>query len=280
MIAIRSRTETAPRSAAPERQVLLAIVKRSLRDHRRSPLTWGVPLGLMCALELAIYPSVEKSLHKMIQSYPDVLKQAFRIERMDTPAQFLNGEMFSLIVPLAIAFFAIRAATRPVAGAEERHWLDVVLTAPVRRRTLIAGAFIGSALASAIVLLVMSALTWIAGEISGAVIPLWDILAAAAAVWPLALFFAGFALLMTGRIGNWGVVTGTAAGVLVAMYAVDIATRVSSAIDFLQPLEVFHYYSSALVSGLDWGDLGVLSACSVLFTAAAVLLFERRDIRG
>jgi ABC-2 type transport system permease protein len=265
---------------ASELRVLAAVVRRGLREQRRSPLTWGVPLGLLSALELAIYPSVHKSLSKAITSYPDALKQAFRIESINTPAQFVNGEMFSLIIPLALAFFAIRAATRPLVGAEERHWLDVVLVAPVRRRTLVAGAFVGSALSSALVLAVMGVLIWIAGEVFGAVIPLGDVAAGAASVWPLALFFAGFALVLSGVISGWATVTGIAAGLLVAMYGIDVAARVSSSLDALKPFTVFHYYDSALVNGLDVNHFFGLLGAAVVLAIAGAILFERRDIHG
>ena len=68
-----------------------AIARRALRDQRRAPLTWGVSLGLLCALELAIYPSVHESLSKTLTSYPDAIKQAFRIDTFNTPAAFVNA---------------------------------------------------------------------------------------------------------------------------------------------------------------------------------------------
>jgi ABC-2 type transport system permease protein len=269
-----------PAAARSQLRILGAVVARGMREQRRSPLTWGVPLGLLSMLELAIYPSVHKSLGKAISSYPDALKQAFRIERVDTPAQFLNGEMFSLVIPLAVAFFAIRAATRPLVGAEERHWLDVVLTAPVRRRTLAAGAFIASAASTALILAVTGALIWISGEVFGAVIPLGHVLAGVGSVWPLALFFAGVAQLLSGRLSNWSAVTGVAAGLLVTMYAVDVATRIADGLHALRPFTVFHYYGSALVDGLGAGDFIGLAAIAILLAAIGGVLFERRDIRG
>ena len=258
---------------------LLAVVRRALRDQRRSPLTWGIPLGLMSALELAIYPSVEKSLGKALESYPDALKEAFRIETIDTPAQFLNGEMFSLIVPLAVAFFAIRAASRPIVGYEERHWLDVVMAAPLRRHTLVAGAFAASAISSAAILLVMAVLIWVAGQIFGAVIGLGDVAAAVVGTWVFVIAFAGLALLASGRLASWTTVTGISAGLLVAMYVVDITSRIADALHDLGPVSAFHWYGTPLTDGLDVGHLG-LAVTGVLLALAGALLFERRDIHG
>jgi beta-exotoxin I transport system permease protein len=278
--AVASGRRAPARSEVPaQRRMLLAATGRALHDQRRSPLTWGVPLGLMSALEVAIYPSVEKSLSKALDSYPDALKEAFRIETIDTPAQFLNGEMYSLIIPLAIGFFAIRAASRPLVGYEERRWLDVVLVAPLRRRTLAAAAFLATAVSTLAILVVTAALSWLAGQIFGAQLGLGELGAAVVGTWAFALLFAGLALLACGRISSWTAVTGIAAGLLVAMYVVDIASRVADALHDATYGTVFHYYGSPLVDGLDAGHIA-LAGIGVLLAVLGAALFERRDISG
>ena len=256
------------------------VARRALRDHRRAPLTWGIPLGLMSALELAIYPSVHDSLGKAVDSYPDALKQAFRIESIDSAAQFLNGEMFSLVIPLAIAFFAVRAAERLIVGYEEHHWLDTLMAAPLRRRHLVVGAFAASAAASAAILLVTAVIIWVSGEIAGATIDAGHVLAGVAEVWPLALCFAAFALVLSGRLSGSATVTAIAVGVLVAMYVVEVAARISGGIHALGPFSAFHYVGQALVSGIDVVSFIGMTAVAVLLTAIAAALFERRDLRG
>jgi ABC-2 type transport system permease protein len=274
-----AQTASSQRAPAGEGHVLLAVARRALRDQRRSPFTWGIPLGLMSALELAIYPSVHKSLGKTLETYPDAIKQAFRIESINTPAQFVNGEMFSLIVPLAVAFFAIRSVSRPIAGYEERHWLDVVLAAPVRRRALAAGAYLATALSSLAILVLMAVLIWVAGQAFGAEIGAGDLAAAVAGTWAMALFFAGIALLACGLRGNWTLVTGAAVALLVTMYVVDVAARIADALDPVRYISAFHYYGSPLIDGIGGGQ-AVLAAAGLLLGAAGAAMFERRDIHG
>lgn len=280
MSAVASRGRAGERVRTPSQaRMLIAAIGRALHDQRRSPLTWGVPLGLMSALEISIYPSVEKSLSKALDSYPDALKEAFRIETIDTPAQFLNGEMYSLVVPLAIGVFAIRAASRPLVGYEERRWLDVVLVAPLRRRTLALAAFTASAISTLAILVVTALLSWLAGQIFGAGIGLGDLGAAVAGTWAFALFFAGLALLASGRLSSWTVVTGIAVGVLVTMYVVDIAARIADGIHDATYLTAFHYYGAPLIDGLDGGH-AALAALGGLLAFVGAALFERRDVRG
>jgi ABC-2 type transport system permease protein len=274
-----SATAVATRAPASDWHVVLAVVRRVLRDQRRSPLTWGIPLGLMSALELAIYPSVHKSLGKTLESYPDAIKQAFQIESINTPAQFLNGEMFSLVIPLAIGFFIVRAASRPIAGYEDRHWLDVVLAAPVRRRALVGGAFTASAIATLGILIVASVLIWIAGQVFGAEIGVGDLAAALVGTWAFALFFAGVALVACGVRGNWTAVTGASVGLLVTMYVVDVAARIADALEPVGYLTAFHWYGSPLIDGLDGGH-ALLAALGLALAVGGAALFERRDVSG
>ena len=138
MVAPGVERETRSSFATPSpARSLRAVLRRGLRDHPRAPLSWGLPLGAMCALIVAIYPSIEDSLDELTENYPQSLKDAFGIEDLNTVEAYLDAEMFSLIVPLAIAFFAVRSIGRAISGAEERGYLDTTLAAPISRWVLV-----------------------------------------------------------------------------------------------------------------------------------------------
>src|SRR5262249_55978910 len=114
-----------PRGRAPEPRVglsqllrgrrpalssqLAALIGTHLGDRRRSVFTSGLPLGLMSAFIVAIFPSVQDSLSQAIQGYPSGLKEAFGIGELSNVEQYLHAEMLSLIVPLAAGYLAVRA---------------------------------------------------------------------------------------------------------------------------------------------------------------------------
>jgi len=54
-----------------------ALARLHFFDRRRSVLAWGLPLGLMSAFIVAIFPSVEDSISKAVEGYPQGLKEAF-----------------------------------------------------------------------------------------------------------------------------------------------------------------------------------------------------------
>src|SRR4051794_27480895 len=145
-----------------------AVVLRGLRDHRRTPLTWGGPLGAMSALMAAMWPSIEGSVHQLLQSYPERLKAAFNICAITSVEGYIDAEMLSLILPLALSFLAVRVVVQMLPGAEETGRLDVVLSAPLARRALALGALGVAAIVVAAVLVVIASLTWVVGTLVGA----------------------------------------------------------------------------------------------------------------
>ena len=95
----------------------------------------------------AIYPSIRSSIDQIAKNYPSGLKEAFGVQAMNTVEGYIHAEMFSLIVPLAMGYFAIRAVAGPTVGAEERGYLDTILALPVSRTVLIAGNYLVAAVA-------------------------------------------------------------------------------------------------------------------------------------
>ncbi len=255
-----------------------ALVRRGLRDHRRAPLTWGGSLGAMSALIAAIWPSIEGSVDELVRSYPEQLKDAFNIRSLTSVEAYIDAEMLSLIVPLAIGVLAVRVVARATAGAEELGFLDTLLATPLRRRTLVMSAFATSGIVVAVVLAIVAAATWIAGTLAGAD-PSATVLARGFAnVWPLAMLFAGVAALAAGFLRGSGVVTGLAAGALVAAYVIDLAGKVAPALEQVRALSPFKYYGSAIQDGIDPVAFAGLALVGALLAIAGALAFERRDL--
>jgi beta-exotoxin I transport system permease protein len=257
---------------------VISVAEAQLRERRRSLLSWGLPIGLWSAFVVAIYPSVEDALAKAVASYPEALKQAFGIGELTSVEQYLNAEMLSLIVPLGAGYLAVRAVSSGLSGAAESDRLDVLLSAPVSRRRIVAASFLAAAVELAAVLAVGLLLAMLGSALAGAGLSFQMALAGYTNVWPLALLFAGLGVVATGRSLHTAVVTGSVAGVLVAMYVADLVGRLDTALDWVRYGSVFRYYGSAIEDGIDpLAFLGVTVAAIALAALGAVL-FDRRDI--
>ena len=268
----------APRMAPPRRRTFLALVHRGLRDNRRAPLTWGGALGAMTALMAAIWPSIEDSMDQLTDSYPEGLKEAFGIQALDSIEKYIDAEMLSLVVPLALAFFAVRCAVRATVGAEDRGHLDTLLSLPVSRRALVGSSFVVTGLVLAAILGVIWGLTWIAGTVVGGGISGTTLAAGLVNVWPLSMVFAGAAVLAAGVSHRPAVVTAIATGSLAAMYVVDLVGKLSDPVEPLRAVSAFRYYGTAIQDGLDLSHMAGLTLVAIVLAAAGAQLLERRDL--
>lgn len=255
-----------------------ALLRTHLYDRRRSVWAWGIPLGLMSAFIVAIFPSVEDSISKAVQGYPQGLKEAFGIGQLSNVEQYLQAEMLSLIVPLALGYLAVRAVASGLTGAAEVGRLDVLLSAPVSRRRLVLAGFLATAVELAAVLLVTGVLTGLGSILAGAGLDAGDAAAGFANVWPLALLFAGLGVVAVGFSLRTSVVTGSVAGVLVAMYVVDLVGKLDPDLDGLRYLSVFKYYGNAIEDGIDPLAFAGVTLAACLLAALGAWLFERRDL--
>jgi len=253
-----------------------ALVGSHLSDRRRSLLAWGLPLGLWSAFIVIIFPSVEEALSKAVQNYPDALKEAFGIGQLTSVEQYLQAEMLSLIVPLAMGYLAVRAISSGLAGAAESGRLDVLLSAPVSRARLVAAGFAATAVELAVVLAVTVLLTCLGSVVAGAHLSFSSALTGYSNVWPLALFSAGLGAVAAGFSLRTSVVTGSVAGALVSMYVIDLIGRLDPDLSGIRYISVFKYYGNAVEDGIDPLAFVGVTVAAVGLVAIGAWLFERR----
>ena len=276
-LAARRKT-SAPAGTRPT--PVRSLVARGLADRWRSVLAWGIAGGLMCAFTAAVYPSIQDSLRQALDGYPDGLKEAFSIGDLSSVEEYLSAEAFGWIVPIAVAFFAIRSVVRSIAAAEEAGHLDALLAAPVSRTDLARATFITTAIATVGVLGLVGLLTWTSAAVFGADLSTGLLLAGVANVWPFALFFAGLALVVTGLRPGAALVSGAAGGVLVAMYVIDLVGKLADPVEFLRHLSLFKYYGMAIRDGIDPLAFAGVTVAALLLAALGAWLLDRRDLIG
>lgn len=100
----------------------------------------------------ALWPSIEGSVDQLTDSYPAKLKEAFGITELSSVERYVDAEMLSLIVPLAVSVFAIRGVVRATVGTEEAGHLDTLLSWPVSRTVLALGTLLVTGVSVAVVL--------------------------------------------------------------------------------------------------------------------------------
>ena len=131
----------------------------------RSVAIWGAALGAMGVMMVSIFPAIADGpgLEQMTDALPQGMMEAVGvgdIASMSTITGFLEAEIFGLVLPLAIPFFAILAAAGAIAGAEENGTIDVLMSNPLPRWQLVAAYFVSTAVALAGILALFGLILW------------------------------------------------------------------------------------------------------------------------
>jgi len=265
-----SRTVTAGRG-----NTFTIYLAHALSRTRRNTLIWLAALAAYGAMLVAIFPSMQDTLRQ--QDYPQGMMDAFSITDMGEIHNFLMGEIFSYL-PLVIAFIPIMLFSGALAGAEERGSLDVLLGTPLPRRHLVLTTFIAGAVNLFVVLAGFGAGLWLTSLAVGAGLSLRSALEGALSAWPIGLAFGSIALLASAAMRQRSRVLGLTIGVLFAMYALYVVSRLVDSLAWLKWLTAFHYYGEAIVKGVYWTGAVLLLAITAALVVLAVRAFERRDI--
>lgn len=262
--------------------MIARLAKQTLSGRLRSNLVWAASLLVWSVIIVAIFPTVAKAdFSRLLENYPKEVLAALGIEDVtsfNTPIGYLNAELFSLVFPLTVVFLPLTVISRSLPAAEERHYLDVLLSAPISRWHVVAAAATAAAVSLGAVLLALWGGTLVAAELLGVDLGAAELARSCAALFPLATLIASVGLLVAGAHGGRGATLGVAGAVLVVMYMLPVVATFVASLEGLKWLSVFHYYNGWINGGIDWLQFAAMIATGFAMTVLAAVLFTRRDI--
>lgn len=260
-------------------RLVWVLLTHQMSRRWRSLLIWGVGLGALGALYVALYPSMSGLMEDFIKNAPESLKRWMgEFEGRMTVGQWMDMEFLSLMIPLALPFLVMLIGARTVAGDEERKHLDLLLGNPLRRRHLIASAVGTMAISLTAVLALTWVLTYVAVPIAGVDLSPGRLAAALAAVWPMCLVFGTFSLLLSTIVRRAFLATTIPAVVLVVMYVLELLAQMTETMEPVSVVSFFHHLGKPLEGAFPWLTVVLMLAGSCILAAAATVSFTKRDI--
>jgi ABC-2 type transport system permease protein len=259
----------------------LDVLTKSLWDTRRSFLGWAIGLAGAAGVYTSSYALIEPTSYEaVIDAFPPEILDAMGWDDIATPTGYLGSTVFGLVVPILTVIFAIAVGARFLAGDEEAGTMELTLTHPVSRASLVlqrAGAALLSGLGAGVV--VGLAVMGLAGPV-GLDVPASRIIAASLSLGLLAVAFAMLAIALGAWIGRRGVVLGVCSTVAVFAYFASTVLTTVDGFEWLDKTSLFYYYGGQeiLETGLSVANLVVLILVSIVLLVAAVIGFQRRDV--
>ena len=92
------------------------LLRRGLHALRRSGRWWGLGIAVFALVNVAFWPSLEGS--DAMQAFDDMgsLLEAFGAQDLGTPAGYLDGQMYALMLPLLLSGMAVAHVTALTSG--------------------------------------------------------------------------------------------------------------------------------------------------------------------
>jgi ABC-2 type transport system permease protein len=272
-------------SAGPPRRVgqWLTLLGSTVLGRWRGLLAWMLGLVGMVVLQLSVYPSVADSaagMQALVDAWPESLRSAFGLDEYGTGPGYLNAELFSLIIPLALIAIALGAAAAATAGEEERGTADLLLSQPIDRGTLLlaraAALVVSVTLAASVTALAIG----LGAPLVDLALPTADLIAATATTALLAILFGFVGMLLGAITGRRAAALGGAMGLALAAFLLNVLAPMAGWLEPWQDGSPFHWAlgNRPLTNGIDWAMAGLLLLVSAVLLVATIWTYDRRDI--
>jgi ABC-2 type transport system permease protein len=200
---------------------------------------------------------------------------------MSTPEGFYELETFGMMAPIAVMVVTVAIGARALAGEEGNRTMGLLLSNPIKRSTVLIEKTYAMVVYAVAVGIATWAGVWIGSLLGGLGMSPWNIAAASLLATLVGLVFGALSLVLSAATGRVRVAVFTTIGVALAAYLINSIAILNDTVDSLAALTPFDYYLSSepLVNGMHWGHAAILASAFVALIGAAVVLFDRRDLR-
>lgn len=267
---------------------MFGVLKRFLKDKKFSIVAFTLGAVATVEMYLALFPTLKEQsdqLNKLLEAYPKGLMEAFGFENtanfFSKIETYMSSEYFSFFWPILAIILVIGFANHLFAGEVENGSIELALAQPFSRIKL----FLSRYLAGTLGFLIFSLIS-VYAIVFFAIAHGFDYqLVNYFSIWGMGFLFGmavfGLACLFSVIFAEKGKATFATAGLLLAMYVINIVSSFKESLDKLKYGSFFHYFNPPLILGknelVDW-SLIVFSSVIILSLIGTILILSKRDI--
>ncbi len=264
--------------------MLASVFGKTLFDMRRGLIWWSIGLVLTNLMIVLIFPSIEQSsaaITEYMDNLPPALIAIFgNVQNIATMEGYLGLELFSFFLPALTLGFGIAYGGSAIGSEEDSGTLDVLLSYPISRRSVLTQKF-GAVAVFALLVLSASFIGLLLGvALVDSTIDAANLAAAVLNVGLLTLVFGTMTLALTGVGLNRGAASGISAGLAAFTFLMNGLAPLANLPDAVRQVTPWYYYdaSEVLISGFVPANAVVLSVGIVILLVIGLVGFQRRDI--
>lgn len=263
---------------------VIELLARGLGAQRRSALIWGAALVVLAVSVVSVWPSMRDSgsLESITTGLSPEMAAALGLSDYASPAGFLNGNLYAILLPLLFGALAIMSMNALTAADEDAGRLELLLALPVSRTATYLGRF---AAVVAVLLLVSLAVALTVGLTAPALdmdLGTSGLVGVSLGLLLLGVLHAALVLALAGWGLRSGSVLAVAFGVLALGYLLHAFAPMVADGEAIARVSPWHWAlgSDPLVNGVDGAGLALLGGVSVLLVVVGLVGVTRRTIRN
>lgn len=234
--------------------------------------------GIAIAL---IYTAIDDSLLTLAEQLPDTLMALAGGGDISTPEGYYTIENFGLMAPIIFLMVTVTIGSRALAGEESKRTMGLLLANPISRRRVVIEKMVAMVVLTGLLGVLTFVGTLIGSGLAGLGMDVGNIAAISLMATLLGLTFGSLALALSAATGQVKKAVFGTVGPALIFYLLDAFLPLSDRLAGYAKWSVFYYYSGndPLVNGLHIGHAALLAGLSAGLVVAAVMLFNRRDLR-
>jgi ABC-2 type transport system permease protein len=267
---------------AMRRRLELAAVP--FRASWRAGVGWSVAFVLMVVGTVAFWPAFQSSSGIMdaLDQLPPELLEAFGLEDFASPAGYLKGGLYDVVIPLMFAAAGVMLASSATAAEEDSGRLELWLTQPVTRPAVLVARIVAVLAWMVALALVILASQLVSDAAFGLEIADARIVETVTLCTLLGALYAGLAIAIAGVVGRPGPVLAIGLGLALVGYLVAGLFPLSDLLDawaWLSPWDWALGGDPLTNPSEAWRYLALVGTTAALLVLG-VVAFARRDVRS
>jgi ABC-2 type transport system permease protein len=263
--------------------MLRNVFTKTIWDRRRSMVWWTIGVVALTSWLVAVYPVIRDSeaMQSFLDDFPPELMAMFGIDPdvYLTGAGYLQAQLFSFMAPIILIAFAIGFGVAATAGEEKAGTMDMLLSLPISRISIILQKTAAMILLTGILSFAIAMTLIVLDPVVGLGLSADGVIAVTTGLWLLGLTFGGVAMVVGAFTGSPSIAGGVAAFLAILAWFVNSFSALYDWLEIPSKLSPFSWYlhDLPLLHGFHSGDVWL----AIAFTGAIALagiLFARRNI--
>ncbi|MEP7360099.1 MAG: ABC transporter permease subunit [Chloroflexota bacterium] len=262
----------------------LELIATPFKGSWRAGAVWALVFALFIVATVAFWPAFKGStaLNDALKTLPAAMLQAFGLDDFATPAGYLRGGLYDVLIPLMFAVAGAMFANSATSAEEDAGRIEMYLAQPVTRVAFMTGRIVSTMLWLVVLVIVVLVAQVLSDVLFDLQIGANQIISTVVLSGLIGVFSAAIAIAVAGITARPGLVLGVSLTVAFLGYIVAALFPIS---DVLKPWVGISPWDWALggdplVNGGElWRYLALIVPSAVL-AIVGVVAFNRRDIRA